>query len=340
MPASLKEVAAKVGLSDTTVSLVLRGKGDHRFPQATRERVLAAARELDYQPNAGARYLRGQRTNMIGFFTSVGLATAHDAFFSEIVAGMRVACSERSKKFVLFGHYSQERDDDAYADIMSGQLDGLVVLMQPHEPLVKRLAATSLPVVAIADVIPEFPSVVADDRGGSRMLAEYLAQRGHRRVLYRVHAENETDECVSRVRRHRAFREEASRLGMSVVESVAQYPSAEEYYIQLSSVEAGYLAEPDGQRPTAAACWDDFAARCLIAECRKIGIRVPEDLAVVGFDGCDSRIPDDATRLTTIRADWSNVVRTATELLQRMIDGNEVPMETIVPAHLVAGDTA
>jgi DNA-binding LacI/PurR family transcriptional regulator len=338
MSASLKEVAAKVGLSDTTVSLVLRGKGDKRFPAATRQRILAAAAEVNYRPNVAARTLRTQRTNVIGFYTSQGIVDSYDPFFSEVVHGMRIGCADADKKFLLFGDYRTRSVDEIYAELTEGHVDGLVVLLSPDHPIGTRLAASPLPVVAIADVVPGLPAVVADDRGGSRLVAEYLAQKGHRRILYRRGIGEGADARVSHVRRYLAFREAAAQLGMTVTEDAGVYDqNANE--VRLSASELERLHAPVGVRPTAVVCYDDISAYALLNDCRRLGIRVPDDLAVVGFDGCP-RIECYAARLTTIRAGWSKVVHTAVSLVQALHEGREIPDETIVPATFILGETA
>jgi LacI family transcriptional regulator len=327
MPISMLEVAKRAGVSQSTVSLVLNGKKVDRIAVATRERVQLAARELGYQPNIVARSLRTQRTNIIGFYSSQGIVTMHDPFFSEIIMGMRIGCSEARKKFLLFGDYSTSSPEEVYAELTEGHVDGLVVHIASNDPLGARLAASSLPVVAIADAVPGLPSVVADDRGGSRMVAEYLAARGHKVVHYRRDTPVDAGDPVSIVRRFKGFVEAASDLGMTVLDDSKNYDPTAHH-------------KPANGRPTAAVCYSDTKAYDLIAECRRHGVRVPNDLAVVGgFDGCHPHAAH-LPVLTTIRAGWPNIASKAIALAAALHEGMDAPPETIMPVEFIVGNTA
>jgi LacI family transcriptional regulator len=86
-------------------------------------------------------------------------------------------------------------------------------------------------------------------------------------------------------------------------------------------------------------CWNDPSAYDLLAHCHRSGLRVPEDMAVVGFDGAANPI-DFRWRLTTIRAPWAEAARLAVTLLMAQLEGEEVPQETVLPVEFVAGDSA
>jgi DNA-binding LacI/PurR family transcriptional regulator len=184
-------------------------------------------------------------------------------------------------------------------------------------------------VVALADPLPLLPSVAVDDAEGSRLLADHLAGRGHRRVLYRMSPRRHT----SVERRLAAFRAAASAHKMTITESRSL-----DYSGRLAAEESACLALPAGERPTAVACSNDFLAFHLLDSCRSLGLRVPDDLAVAGFDGVASSLGP-GLRLTSIRAPWVEVAQTAVSLLVSRIDGREIPTETVLPVELVVGDT-
>jgi DNA-binding LacI/PurR family transcriptional regulator len=338
MPVTGLDVARKANVSKMTVSRVLSGKQDLGISPSTRERVLSAARELDYHPNAVARSFRQRSTNIIGFYSSEGWVTPYDPFFAAVIDGLRLGCDEIDKNFLIYRHNNVRRSDDTiYPELMNGQLDGLVVLMRPDKPLAARLAASSLPVVAIADSVPPLPSVVVDDRQGSRLVAEYLAAKGHKTVLYR-RRDCATDLRLSVVRRYESFREAASRLGIAVFDGFGVYDPYEKR-ISLGATETELLAAPADKRPTAAVCYDDIAAYSLLSDCTRLGIRVPEDLAIVGFDG-SPMVTGNSMRLTTVSASWSEVVRKAVLLVHDLLDGRDIAHETITPVEMVVGETA
>jgi DNA-binding LacI/PurR family transcriptional regulator len=191
-----------------------------------------------------------------------------------------------------------------------------------------RLFDSHLPVVAIANAHPAIPSVVIDDVTGSTLIAKYLAQKGHRRILYRSHGGNRD----SAVRRREAFLAVASNLGMAVIDT------HEERAHGVSDEEVALLLGPPEQRPTAAVCWMDLNAYALLDRCAQLGIRVPDDLAIVGFDGVPLRIKPERM-LTTVRAPWVEVADQAVTNLLALLDGNEVSPETNLPVEFVVGDT-
>ncbi|HZP82673.1 MAG TPA: LacI family DNA-binding transcriptional regulator, partial [Chthonomonadaceae bacterium] len=207
---------------------------------------------------------------------------------------------------------------------------GLIVHAPPDDPLVDLLAASHLPVVAIADAIPQLPSILVDDEAGGRIAAEYLAGRGHRRILYR----NIDRPLVSAVRRHDAFCAAAARLGLQVRE----WRGENDTTLPEDTLWT-WLDAPPEQRPTAAFCWNDMAAYDLLAHCRQRGVRVPDDLAVLSFDGLPTPFGT-VYQLTSIRAPWVEVARTAVSLLVAQINGETVANETVLPVEFVSGDTA
>jgi DNA-binding LacI/PurR family transcriptional regulator len=351
---TIKDVADKVGVSKMTVSAVLNGKSNHvRVSEATRVRVLEAARELGYRPNAVARSLRRRYTNIIGLYSGYGFLNARGLFLAEIIGGLQEGCDCHRKDLLLHGVFRGHSVDDIYAELVDGRIDGLVLQSSPDDPLVEQLAASSLPVVAIADPLPTLPSVGVDNDTGSRLLVAYLVEEGHRHILYRSYRHPRDREfagpaplprpvsagadvprqMTSVVRRKAVFFEAAAEQGLQVTDwSVPSATRAEEFAAALG------CGAPHAERPTAVVCWNDIAAYELLAHCAQLGLRVPEDVAVLGFDGLPAP-PNIAIRLTTIRAPWIDVAHRAIDLLVARMDGETIPMNTVLPVAFAAGDT-
>ena len=331
-PATIKDVAASVGVSSSTVSAVLgHSPSQHvRVSEPTRSRIQEAARRMRYQPNHAARSLRNRRTNVLGVYTAEGYLNPYVPFTSQIIGGLHFGCDECRKDLLLHGMYQGRRADEIASELTGGQIDGLVLYTRPDDPLAALLAESALPVVAIVDALPGLPGVVADDAAGSALLAAHLAGQGHRRVAYIAGGPT----LVSAVRRLEAFQSAAGPLGLEVTE---MHPASR--HQQFADSDLDWLDLPRGQRPTAAACWNDVTAYNLLEHCRLRGVRVPEELAVAGFDGILPSHPG-ALRLTTVRAPWMEVARAAIPLLVRLIDGEEIPPETRLPVEFVPGDTA
>jgi DNA-binding LacI/PurR family transcriptional regulator len=327
---TMRDVAREAGVSQMTVSAVLGGKSaQSRISEPTQVRVIETAREMGYQPNAIARSLRRRSTNVIGFYSGYGYLDAHNTFYAELISGLQAGGEQHRKDLLLHGVYRGGSVDDIYAELMDGRVDGLVLNAGPQDPLADRLAASHLPVVALVDAIATVPSVVVADAEGSAFLAAHLAGKGHRRLLYRY---SNHKSLVSATRRREAFLHRAAEYGMEVRlwEDDITRPA--------DIAELDWFREAPGLRPTAVVCWNDLVAYELLAQCHKYGLRTPDDLAVVGFDGVPTPF-DFVRRLTTVRAPWAEVARTAVDLLIAQIQGEPVCQETILPVELICGDT-
>ena len=320
---------AHVNRVTAAVALGQSPQGGTRVSATTRLRVLEAAQQLGYAPNVLARALRGERTNIIGYYAGYEPLNAHLPFVAAILQGLQQSCRTHHQDLMLFGSFERDTVDSIYATLISGKIDGLVLLPTPRSPVMDRLFDSHLPVVAIANAHPAVPSVVVDDAMGSTLIADYLASKGHQRILYRSQSERR----VSQMRREEAFCAAAAMHGLSVT---ITYETLQH---ELSEQELAILHTPAHQRPTAAVCWMDLSAYRLLEQCDRMRLRVPEDLAIVGFDGIPLQIHP-ARTLTTIRAPWADVAVQAVDFLLALLNGKEVPQETICPVQLVIGDTA
>lgn len=329
MAVTAKDIAGKLGLSQPTVSRVLSGARGHRVSPDTRQRVLEAARQMGYRPNAVARSLRRRRTNIVGFYTGYGYVDARDDFLAEIIGGLQFACTQHHLDLLLHGIYHGRATEDIYGVLADGRIDGLFLHTSAADSLAERLVDSSLHVVALADPVPGLPSVVCDDAGGTRQILEYLWARGHRQIAY-IASEVRLASVERRVAAFVAWMAERGRAGEDAPLLRAHFDEVAPALDTLRSLPA---------RPTAVCCWHDRAAYALLRCCRERAIRVPEDLAVVGFDGfLDTKLP--ARDLMTAAAPWAEAARIATDILVAHIENRDVPRETCLPVRLIAGDTA
>jgi DNA-binding LacI/PurR family transcriptional regulator len=291
--------------------------------------VLEAAREVRYHPNSAARNLRRRRTDILGLYTRYGYLSGRSHFEADVLGGLQEGCDAHRKDLLLHGAFHGHSAEGILAELADGRVDGLVLLSDPGDPLVELLLASALPAVAVVDAIPGLPSVVADDALGMRRLVEHLAGLGHRRLFYR----DSHPRPVSGQRRRAAYDVAVRDLGLETTEAVCL-----EHRVPILSEQAPWMEAPRDRRPTAAVCWNDVAGYDLLGHCRHRGLRVPEDLAITGFDGI-APPPGWSRRLTTTRAPWLHVARTAVDLLVRRIEGEPVPAETVLPVEFAPGDT-
>lgn len=329
---TMKKVAERAGVSIMTVSLALRGDASgSRISEETRQRVLEAARALRYRPNARGRALRSGCTNTIGLYAGYGYVNVRLPFFTEVVSGLQEGCEQFKKDLLLYGIFHGYTPEDIFTELADGRIDGLVVKMPPEDPVAERLLDSQLPVVAVADPLPGIPSVVVDDAPGSRLLARHLIERGYRRLVY-VGCRGAV---IPAMRRREAFLQTAAEAGLEVEEAeeiLPHTPGSYDAFLQS-------LLASERQTPAAIVCWNDQVALQVLADCRRQRIRVPEEIAVAGFDGCPTP-SEDVWSLTTVRAPWAAAARTAVQYLNDLLEGKSLPQETVLPVELIPGHTA
>ena len=330
--ATLGDVAKLAGVSKMAVSVVLNGaRSGTRVSEATRERIVAAAAELDYRVNPIARSLRTKQTDIIGFYSGNHSLEDRSPFLREIMLGIRAASDEIGKDLLMFGIFDGKSEFEVFRALSDGRVDGLVIHADPDDPVVRFLAGVNFPVVAHTDPLGSIPSVVVDDEEGGKLQARLLYDAGHRRVLVRT----SLYPFVSVRRRTEAFLGAASALGMHAVVGKKTTHGADH---ALDADELSLLALDGKDRLTAIAAWDDGCAHAIIPQLISLGFRVPEDVAIVGYNGIEPEYPL-AWDITSIDCRWDEVARTAVRTLEERMKGNHVPMEIRLPVVIRKGKT-
>ncbi len=330
---TIQDVAARVGVSTMTVSNVLSSSQSQRchVSAETRLRVMNAVQELKYRPNANARFLRRQQTNIIGVYSDTGYVHPGNPFLSAVLGGLQEECDAHGKDLLVHGTFRGGSAENFAAELSDGRIDGLVIYAPNNRELVNHLANSSLPVIALADAMPELHSVVMDELAGGRMAAYFLADLGHRRLVCHY----PEDAPLSDMKRKKSFIEGGIASHVDIMERTCTRINND---IHITESDANWLLMPSETRPTAAFCCNDTAAYDLLEHCHKYSIRVPEDVAIIGFDGV-STSRGGGRRVSTIRAPWIKAARTAVSLLVDLIQHKDIPRETMLMVELVLGDT-
>ena len=330
MPITAKDIARELNLSQPTVSRVLSGDRNHRVSDATRERILEAAKRLRYRRNAVARSLRRGATNIIGLYTNHNYDARND-FVAAIVGGLQRGCEAQDRDLLLHSAQYGRSAEEMYNKLHDGRIDGLILHANADDPLVQILGEAPLPVVAVADRLPSLPSVTCDDESGMQQLIAYLWGRGYRRFAFLKPSET----LASVERRSQAFVNELQLCDVSPSDRLLLTIGDEDADSVLDQLRAG-------GRQIAVCCWNDRTAYNLLRACLEQRISVPDQIAIAGFDGfVDEKAP--ARRLVTVHCPWDRVALTALGILTTMVDSRQpepVPAETMLPVTLVAGDTA
>lgn len=309
MAITIRDVAREARVSPATVSRVFND--DTLVKAETRQRILDAARRLRYVPNATARSLSIRKNHVIGFI----LPEPHREFFSEIIRGIDET-AQRAQYTLLISSTHNRRDQMQSAlRAMRGRVDGLVVLSPIHRAadLEDELPHDSPVVFLLTDTQgTSYPAFNIDNvRGGYEAVA-YLLSMGHRRIgLIRGQLENrDTQERMEGyLRAHR-------EAGVPVDESLIVGGE----FTQISGYEAVWALLRADPRPTAVFAINDYMALGAVSALREAGLRVPQDVSVVGFDDIlSARFADPP--LTTIRVPTQELSRRATERLLQFVDG-------------------
>jgi DNA-binding LacI/PurR family transcriptional regulator len=298
--ATMRDIAATAGVSQSTVSRVLSGVPTKvRIGAETRERVIEASRRLGYRPNPLARGLRGAATNLIG----VVVRDFSDPFYAGAVETLVVQAMSHGYNVVL-GHVHHKLDAAAALTsvLETRHIDAMILLgdMGSHPQLLADLRASRAPVVALwQGTSPlEFPTVDADDRAGIRTGLEHLISLGHRRIAF-VNAELPNDYRVRETAYVEFMRE---RFGSVPLGYLERSPNT------LAGGDAALrrlLALPEP--PTAVATSTDLVAIGVLHAAHSLGATVPDRLSVVGFDDI-LIVSHTVPALTTLRMPIAEIV--------------------------------
>jgi len=271
-------VARAAGVSQTTVSFVLNRVAEANISNETRQRVMAAAEELGYIPDAAAQALVRGRTQIIG----VVVTTLQDPFIGALVQTIESAAHDQGYVVILASSNDiPEREVAAARMLLSRRVDGVIIASARASALYKgQLEQPRVPVVVINSLTEPSDQLVCsvgvDNRHGGKIATTHLIHKGHRRIAY-VASPPDRGDNKERMTGYRLALAEAG---------IAYSPSL---VVQgTGGIDGGRRALPQllslDELPSAVFCYNDLTAIGLIDAARRAGLVVPHDLAVVGFD--------------------------------------------------------
>lgn len=301
--ATIREVAQATGLSPAAVSYALRGL---QVSEETMERVRAAAAELGYEADPIARALASGRTGMIGLLCG----SLEDLWQQSLAVGISRGLREKDRYALILDAVGDPARERAFAQRLRDQrVDGLIV--QPIDPAAAFWPelCESLPVVAIGDSIAGTAGeVVFDNRHGVTLALEHLRALGHRRIAVLTPTRASTPDRPADVH----VTAEADRLGLDIVVATAPHG--------LAGATAAARELLAGQGPSAVFCFADSIAYGVYAAAQELGLAVPDDVSVMGYD--DHPMSGLLTPgLTTVDWDIDGIVKAAVRLISAATDG-------------------
>lgn len=321
----ISDVAHRAGVSISTVSRVLNGTAP--VAEDTIERVMEAVSALNYRPHAAARVLASQKTNTIGLV----LPEISGSFFPPMLRGIELGVRDHGYDLLIHATSLQSLEPGRSYTLGEQNTDGLLIFTDSfNEREIRRLYDIGFPILLLHRTAPEdmqIPIVTFENKSGARKLVNHLARdHGYRRIAFLQGPEDNEDSFW----REMGYREALAENGIPFDETLIGIGA-------FNSFEAGQMIGSwltDGLSMDAIFAGDDDSAAGVITALTQAGVRVPEEVAVVGFDDVPlSRYLTPA--LTTVSAPIELAGREAVRQLINLIENNSAEPLTLLPTELV-----
>ncbi len=325
---TIADVARHAGVSKGAVSFALNGRAG--VSQETRRRILEVAAELGWSPSHRARALSTKRAFALGMVVArAPELLGADPFFPTFIAGVEKVLAERDQALVLQVVTGPAAEEAGYRRLArDGRVDGVILLDLRHDdPRIALLEEIGLPAVTLnrPDVPTPFPSVVQDDRPGIAAAVAHLAGLGHTRIAHVTGPEM----FLHATTRRQAFEAAMAAAGLTGRVEPGDFTAAGG---QEATRRLLMRSGPD--RPTAIVYANDVMALSAIAIAAELGLRIPEDLSITGYDDTDLAGYVHPA-LTTVRTDALGWGEVAARVLLALIDDHEITDTELPPAELI-----
>lgn len=331
--ATINDVALAAGVSTFTASRALRGK-DH-VADSTREKVLKAAKELNYTASRSAAALASGRTRRIALLARERIA---GWFMGELLDGLYDELSAAQYDLTVYRAGSVDERDEFFTRLPANRnADALIVTgFSATDEEASLLAGMGMPIVSVNSPYSSCcqASVSIDDEAAEAMTVRYLAALGHRRFCYVGRIDPLTGKEWGFDARARGYKDEIASLGLT---DCGVYFIDSESPRSATQAVATMMAQP--QRPTAICVWSDYYALRVVHALQSAGVRIPQDVSVFGFDGSD--VADSIGLSTMVPTSPRGIGRIAARKALDLIDGRTLDEpHTVVPVVVQPGGTS
>ena len=320
---SMKDIAQRCGVSVATVSKALNGHRD--IGEETRSRICAMADEMGYMTNSAARALKTNRTYNLGvlFVDERRSGLAHE-YFSTMLESFKVEAEAHGYDITFINHNVGGRHNSYLHHCLYRGVDGVIIAcVDFNDPEVRELVESNIPLVTIDRVFDNRLAVLSDNVNGVSTLVRHVYSKGHRKIAF-LHGERTSVTNNRLIGFHRTCEE----LGLEI---------PEEYIIECVYHDPDRCAEATRQllslpdRPTCILFPDDFSYIGGMNVLQEAGLRIPEDISVVGYDGIHLA---KVMRLTTYS---QNAVGLGKAAAERLISLIERPKTTLLDRIMIQG---
>ncbi len=325
---TIKDVSRELGLSPTTISLVLNGK-ECSIPETTKKRILECVEKLNYQPNTIAQSLATQRTYTIGLL----IPDITNSFFTEFVHRVQLSLTDKGYDIFLCNSEDKMENDIKYINLLKNRrADGLLLALsaeslQPEnqEKTRKLLNSLEIPYILIDRYFEgDFNYVGVDNETSGYNVAKFLIDKGHKNIgaitgpMY----------LSSSINRLKGFKKCLEEHNISLPVENIQHMKYD--------MKSGYLAAKKllNKDITAIFAFNDLQAYGVMSYAKEIGKKIPEDLSVAGFDDLlYSSILD--TKLTTVKQPIEQIAEESCNMMIKLIDGKDVEKQIRLKTDLI-----
>ncbi len=274
---TIADVAARARVSTATVSYVINDKPSKNLLPETRERVLKAARELGYRPSTAARSIRTQQSNLIGFITD---EIATTPYAGAVIKGAQDVARLHNKLLLLINTDGDAAIEHAAVEtLLEHRVEGIIFATMYHQPVVPPAGLREARAVLLDCFCADrsIASVVPDEFRGGYDATRVLLAKGHRGIGFL----NVSEDIPAARGRLAGYRQALEEAGLPFDPELVRYGIGGRT-LSGYAVASNWLQEPN--RPTALFCFNDRMAMGVYDAARQLGLSIPHDLAVVGFD--------------------------------------------------------
>jgi LacI family transcriptional regulator len=333
--ATIKDVATQAGLSQSTVSLVINNRG--YVSETTRKKILDVVAKLSYHPSRSARGLASKTSGNIGFILTDDHFSQAEPFYTKIFLGTEFEARNLNYYILLTTVGKQFTAKSPIPRfLLERNVDGVIIAGKIHEALVDHIVSLGLPVVIVDYQLPRrrISSVLIDNRRGAHEAALHLIEGGHKSIAF-IGGDLEHPSIAERFA---SYKDTLTDHGIAINDDLIDVTEADTQIDNGSRAMERLLRS--ATRPTAVFAANDAMAFGCVRSIKQAGLRIPRDIAVVGFDDVDMSSHMEP-RLTTVRVFKEEMGKLAVQRIVDLIDSkSESVVTTHVPVEFVVRDSS
>ena len=321
---TMRDVARSCSVSAFTVSAVLNDRRSEVSAE-TRERVMKTVRDMGYRLTPAHSPGESLGVHVIGVIAGIpGSSMMNPGYFSSMFSGIVCAAEQRGEHVLLYTHDAFHANlHNSIRIYCDGRCDGLIVIApKPKSELIAAIQERGLPFVVVGTTYEDrnVGCVDVDNVGAARAVVDYLIESGHRRIAFFGDTRGFQDDPEvpqSVLLRRRGYEQSLIAHGIPVEGATIAAIGPDDRYTYQCTIQMMRL--PVGARPTAIFCWHDQAAIPCLKAIEDLGLRVPVDVSVVGFDNDPFTVATEPP-LTTVQQPYREMARSAVEILNARIE--------------------